>query len=80
MEDADGLILFVVGSVIVVALFLGVVTAVKKSFKAQPALKSVNTEDLYQQQRRRNEEINRQHQKMMDDLKQKQLDFQRRRN
>ena len=77
MDDADGFILFVVGSIIAVALFFGVVTGIKKAFKPQPQAQTVDSSELQRQQRQRAQDVNQQQKRLMEDYKQKSRDYRR---
>ena len=77
MDDFDGFILFIVGSVLAVALFVGVITAVKKSFGSGPKKDPISKIDLQQEQRRRTQDIAEQQKRMMQNYKDRIRDGQR---
>lgn len=67
----DGVIIFLVGTVVAVTLFLGVITAIKKSFKVFPSTPRLDSSEMLREQKRRTQDINRQHQKLIRDQQQK---------
>jgi len=67
----DGVIIFFVGTAVAVTLFLGVVTAIKKSFKVAPSTPRLDSSQMLREQKRRTQDINRQHQKLIRDQQQK---------
>lgn len=79
MEDSsDGIILFLVVSIVAVALFLGVTTAIKKSFKSNPNTATIDSSDILDRQSIKMDEIRMQQKQLMRDQKQKIRDLQRR--
>lgn len=76
MEDFDGVILFILGVIVAVAIFLGVTTAIKKSMKSnnQPAFDS---SEMQSDQRIRMDEMKRQRERSIRDQQQRIRDLQR---
>lgn len=67
----DAILLFIVGTIVAVSLFLGVINAVKKSFKASPSPKRIDSSEIIREQKRRTEDIQRQQEILMRDRQQK---------
>ena len=79
MEDStDGIILFLVISIVAVALFLGVTTAIKKSFNSNPNPTTIDSSDHLDRQSIKMDEVRAQQKRLMQDQKQKIRDLQRR--
>ncbi len=75
MKDLDGIILFVVGSVLAVTLFWGVVTGLKKTFSMPKEPKRIDTTELMREQKRRSQEIKEKQREFMRDQQQKMRDY-----
>ena len=67
----DGILIFLVGTAVAVTLFLGVVTAIKKSFKLAPSAPRLDSSEMLRDQKRRTEETKRQYKNLMRDREQK---------
>lgn len=75
----DAVLLLIVGIIVAVSLFLGVITAVKKSFKVSPSPKRIDSSEIIRDQKRRMEDINRQQESLTRERQQKLRDLRNKR-
>lgn len=76
MEDFDGVILFVLGLIVAVALFFGVTTAIKKSMRP-PQGPAFDSREMQTDQRMRMDAMKRQREQAIRDQQRKIRDLQR---
>ncbi|OGX36895.1 MAG: hypothetical protein A3G91_01570 [Omnitrophica WOR_2 bacterium RIFCSPLOWO2_12_FULL_50_9] len=77
MKDPEGIILFIVGALAACAVFLGVITAIKKSFST-PKTEMTDSTEMISEQRRHAKEVADSQKRLIQDQKQKIRDLQRR--
>lgn len=78
MKDFDGVILFIFGTVVALALFFGVVTTVIKSFRPNDEEKNAfHSSQKLSEQKRRMQDINDRQKRLMQDYQQKLRDSRR---
>ena len=76
MDDADGFILFVVGCIVCAGLFFGIIYGVKKVFKTPQQQQTIDSSALIKQQKRQADDTEYKRKIMMEQLKQKNRDYQ----
>ena len=72
----DGIILFILVSVVAFLLFCGIITAIKKTLNASQPVSS-NSAQLLAEQEKRTKEIKARQEKLMQDNQQKLRDYRR---
>jgi len=73
--DLDGIIIFILGTLVAGALFLGIIAIVHKSFKSEPKIKTINPRDLETEQKERARKTRDLQKKLMEEQRQKIRDY-----
>ena len=77
MKDSEGILIFVIGTVVACLLVWGLITAVKRSFSAHKP-QEIDSSQTLQKQRQRSQAILDQQKRLMEDQRQRLQDMQRR--
>ena len=77
MKDSENFFIFIVGAAVALLLFLGIITAVRKSFSL-PKPEKVDSSRMVDEQKQHSREIMDQQKRSMEDQKQRIRDLQRR--
>ena len=75
----DAVLLFIVGTIVAVTLFLGVINAIKRSFKVSPHPQRINSSEMIREQKQRTKDIRKQNENLLRERQQKLRDLRHKR-
>lgn len=78
MNDIEEIFPLIFGIIVAIALFMGVVSAIKKSFRERPKEATIDSQLMLREQKRHMEDIQDRHKQLMRDQEQRIRDMQRR--